>query len=280
MDFLSYQENRTRGKFDFPVEFHYVDSLHPRYQMPLHWHVETELILVLQGRLSLHLNEQTWVLNTGDVALVSSGVLHGGEAEECIYECIVYAQEHFLRCAPATSETASLREGSLCVQAYHPAGSPVAVLADHLFEAMESEYEGYELVAQGLLLQVYGTALRDRLCQPAENFLRPGKRLQPLKNALKLIRENYAQPLALAQLAQAAGMSPRYFCRYFQQLTQKTPIEYLNYFRIECACEQLLLTEDSITDVAFNCGFNDVSYFIKIFHRCKGVSPKRFRTKN
>ena len=51
----------------------------------------------------------------------------------------------------------------------------------------------------------------------------------------------------------------------------------MNYYRIECACEQLRTTGDSVTDIAYRCGFNDLSYFIKTFRHYKGTTPKSYR---
>lgn len=79
--------------------------------------------------------------------------------------------------------------------------------------------------------------------------------------------------LTLGNLAEAADMSPKYFCRFFSEMTGKTPIEYLNYYRIECAAEQLLYTDDLVTDIALNCGYNDLSYFVKTFKKYKSQTP-------
>ena len=65
-------------------------------------------------------------------------------------------------------------------------------------------------------------------------------------------------------------MNPRYFCRVFRQLTGRTPIDYLNYYRIECAAELLCAEEDSVTDIALSCGFGDPGYFARLFRRHKG----------
>ena len=54
-----YNEFRTRGRFDFPIEFHHVDCRHPRFHMPYHWHIEYEIVYVLHGGLTLSLNEDT-----------------------------------------------------------------------------------------------------------------------------------------------------------------------------------------------------------------------------
>ena len=53
MRYLAIHEHAVRGTFDFPIQLYYVDKTHPRYEMPFHWHMEHELILVLQGTLRL-----------------------------------------------------------------------------------------------------------------------------------------------------------------------------------------------------------------------------------
>ena len=49
MNYSALYENKKRGTFDFPIELYYVDSASARYQMPLHWHLEYELILIMEG---------------------------------------------------------------------------------------------------------------------------------------------------------------------------------------------------------------------------------------
>ena len=71
-------------------------------------------------------------------------------------------------------------------------------------------------------------------------------------------------------------MTPKYFCRFFLEMTHRTPIDYLNYQRIEHACYQLVTTDASITDIAYSCGFNDLSYFIKTFKKYKGITPGKY----
>ena len=53
-------------------------------------------------------------------------------------------------------------------------------------------------------------------------------------------------------------------------------MDYVNQYRIEQACHQLLTTDFPITEVAFNRGFNDSSYFIKVFKKYKGTTPKKY----
>ena len=87
MRYLASHERAVRGTFDFPIALYYVDSTHPRYEMPFHWHMEHELISVLQGTLHLSVNGEAVTLCAGDGIFIEEGSIHGGFPENCIYEC-------------------------------------------------------------------------------------------------------------------------------------------------------------------------------------------------
>ncbi len=276
LDYSELYENKKRGTFDFPIELYYVDSASPRYEMPLHWHLEYELILVQQGSFSLSLDGKNYILQEGDSAWISDGVVHGGTPDNCIYECVVFDLGTLLHDTPVCSRSAAeFLADSGGNTAVFQKGSKEAELADKIFEAMEKEQHGYEWTTVGLMWQLMGRLL----------FLNPKKSAVPrdrvqvnrLKNVLTFIRSNYSEVITLDELAEVAGMSPRYFCRAFSAVTGKTPIEYLNYYRIEQAGEKLLMTDRSVTEIAMSCGFNDMSYFSKMFSRCKLMSPSAYR---
>ena len=58
-----------------------------------------------------------------------------------------------------------------------------------------------------------------------------------------------------------------------------TPTEYINAVRIEHACTKLRKTKESVTDIAFDCGFKNMSYFYRVFKGKMNVSPKKYREK-
>ena len=60
-------------------------------------------------------------------------------------------------------------------------------------------------------------------------------------------------------------------------MTHKSPMNYLNFYRIERACYQLIHSDSSIIEISVNCGFNDVGYFIKTFRKYKGTTPSKYR---
>lgn len=278
MNYSSLHEDKKRGKFDFPIELYYVDSSYPRYQMPLHWHLEYELILVLSGSFHLSIDGKQYLLEQGDSAWISDGAIHGGNPENCVYECVVFDLAALLRDTPLCTKSAKeFLTHSNSYTGKLDRGSTNAQLADKIFEAMEKEQNGYEWVTVGLLWQLMGNMLKSHNNNTALNYNQSRQQIAKLKAVLSYIRDNYESQITLEELAKIAGMSPRYFCRAFCAMTGKTPIAYLNYYRVECAGEFLKLTDKTITETAISCGFNDMSYFSKQFKRYKNLTPSQYR---
>ena len=96
---------------------------------------------------------------------------------------------------------------------------------------------------------------------------------------LKYIRDNFASEITLDDMARQAGLSTKYFCAFFKNMTGTTPVKYLLAYRVERAARKLLGTDESITRIAYDCGFNDLSYFIKTFKDVKRITPKNYRMK-
>lgn len=279
MRYLAFHERAVRGTFDFPIELYYVDASHPRYEMPFHWHMETELILVLEGTFELMLSGQALTLRAGDCAFVPGGAVHGGAPWDCIYECVVFDLERFLQDSViCRRKYAAVLDDNACIYPFFQAGSDVAELADALFECLEKEQSGHELLTTGLLWQLFGTILQQKLYGPPSAAApRERQRIEKIKSALRMIRRDYASPLTLEALASQAGMRCESFCRSFRQVTGRSPIDYVNYYRVECAAELLCVTSQSVTEIALSCGFNDLTYFSRVFRRHKGVSPRTYR---
>ncbi len=279
MKYLSFHENKRRGSFDFPIELYYVDASHPRYEMPVHWHVESELIFVLQGKLHLSVEGETLTLTQGESVFLSAGLMHGGIPEECIYECLVFDFERFFQDSIICRERFQAMLGeAMQIQRYFAQGSEAAKLIDAIFAAMETEQRGYEFTTTGLLWQFTGLVLNQQLYLPqTAATTRNAKRAEQIKKALRYIHAGYAKEVTLEQLAAQAEMAPKYFCRVFREITGRTPIDYLNYYRIECAGELLCASQESVTEVALSCGFDDLSYFVRLFKRYKGVSARVYK---
>ena len=90
MHYLDYNEAIQHRTGDFPLAYYPVDRHHPRYRMPMHWHREAELIRIREGTLNLYIDEREHPARAGDLMLIGEGALHGGEPEDCVYECVVF----------------------------------------------------------------------------------------------------------------------------------------------------------------------------------------------
>ena len=162
---------------------------------------------------------------------------------------------------------------------YFPAGEDTAIpsLLKRLFALMQNSEEGGKLQCLGLLYQLMGLlCLNKRYTVSDKSDLSSHRNLYLLKNVLNYIDAHYTEKITLNELARTAGMSPKYFCHFFSEMTGRTPIDYVNYYRIERACCLLAGTDSQITDIAMLCGFNDVSYFTRAFKKYKGKSPGQY----
>ncbi len=98
-----------------------------------------------------------------------------------------------------------------------------------------------------------------------------------MRNVFEFTLNNYADDITLEQIARVANMTKNAFCKYFKKRTNKTYIQFLNEFRIETASKLLQETNDySIAEVAFKCGFRNISNFNKTFKKLKGITPRVF----
>jgi AraC-like DNA-binding protein len=272
-------EVRARGTPDFPIELYRIDSAHSRYIMPFHWHSEYELIRIDEGEFNVIVGEEDHRAGPGDVLLVGSGTIHGGIPKNCVYHCVVFDTALLMGRSNSgwSQELLRLtRQNDGAIPSFFPAGSGriPALVEEVIVSLRKSDRDGRQLSTLGALYSLFGCLARQY--PAARGELRTGGDAK-MKAVFRWIEENYAEPITLETLAAAAGMNPHYFCEVFKRCTRRSPIDYLNLYRIDSACRMLKVSGCSVTDAAFSCGFNDLSYFVKTFKRYKGVTPRQYR---
>ena len=278
MKSLRDHESRQRGSMDFPLEYHYLDEGHPRYQMPHHWHEEYELLHVLEGTFELTLDGEPFTLRPGDAAFIAAEQLHGGIPHGCIYECIVFDLRMLLKCGdPCKQQLSDIHHHRVSLRAHYPAEDPIIRhTLPPMFQALRNRSAGCELMTLGCLLRFFGEVYCRGAYLPACQAPNDGRRVLQLKQVFELIETAYPSPLTLADLASAAHMSPKYFCRVFRATTHRTPVDYLNYYRVEAACDEIAATAKNLTEIALDTGFSTLNYFIRQFKKYKGVTPGQY----
>lgn len=281
---MSFNELKQRGTADFPIELYKIDENHAQYEMTSHWHKENELIRVRSGRLSVKLNNSIYTLEDGDCIFVNSETVHGAIPESCVYDCVVFDATAFLKAfAEDNSPISSFLGGTLSVNEYYSADTAVVSAAfDLLISTLdEKDSPGKKYKVTGCIYSLFGEILSAGHFDSPEHSFEGGseKNVIKLKKVLYHISKAYDTHLTLDELAKIAGLSPKYFCAFFKEMTRQSPFEYINAYRTDRAAKLLLSTDMSITDIAFSCGFSDLSYFIKTFKSLKGTTPRAFRKK-
>lgn len=263
MSSVSYHENMQRGSKDFPASFYYIDKSHPKYQMIAHWHNDYEVIRILEGSLDIKLNGKSIRMNKNDGLFIPGNIMHSAEPHSCVYECIVFSKSIF---------------GAAAKCKYAARGfAPVRFFSnddiDKLFEVFEKMENGDEFKAISLIYKLSYEVMRK---SGKEEKIADNRSMYKIKPAIDMIEEEYGNKISLEEMAESCGISPNYFSRRFKEITGQTPFEYLLAYRVEIACEMLLEGTESVTEVCYKCGFNDLSYFINIFKKHMGISPKKY----
>lgn len=95
--------------------------------------------------------------------------------------------------------------------------------------------------------------------------------------ALNYISKNYTNNITISDIATAANIDRTYLFKLFQKFTGKSPSQYLQNFRLDNASVLLRKSSLSVTDIAYMVGFQQSSYFSKMFTQYKGVTPSEYR---
>lgn len=289
----SFYEKKKHGTMDFPVAYYYVDQTHPQYSMPFHWHTEWEMIRVREGELIIHVDEEEICVKAGDILLLRDSMFHGGASAVGTYECLVfdfYSLFHEVRPLKEFMRP-FYRLNRLPMVLYRREEYPeICQIAAEIMEAHYNYFkksgngetepcEGYlELTTVGGLGRLFGLILKEGLyTEYKREEVRTSHRIRRIKNVLEYVEKNYQSPITLQEMAEVAGMNPQYFCRAFKEITMQSPVDYVIYYRLEQAVRLLSATDLSVMEVALECGFNDCSYFIRVFKKQKKMTPNQYR---
>ena len=108
-------------------------------------------------------------------------------------------------------------------------------------------------------------------------FQRNGIHLMEIDKMLHFIDLHYMDPITLKELASSFHISESTCSRLFRKHLSVSPITYLLTYRIEKSLPLLSDTRQTVTEIAYACGFHSASYYCKFFKQVKGISPRSFR---
>jgi AraC family transcriptional regulator len=234
-------------------------------------HTAVSIAAVMQGSFQYRTQTGSTLLMPGSILLGNAGACF-----ECGHEhghgdrCLAF---HF---APEFLD--DLTEAGFpifSVPGLPPLSRLVPILA--VAEAMRQDSDAGAI--EELALRIAGTV--SVLLAPARRaFRQPSARDERrVTAAVRRIEAQAQEPLSLAELAREAAMSRYHFLRTFAQVVGMTPHQFLLRTRLHRAAVRLLRTDDAISTIAYDAGFNDLSTFNRRFRRLMGGSPGDFRAR-
>ena len=269
-----------QDKESLALKYYYVNDNHP-LTTAAHSHDEFEIIMVHDGSMKLSLNNEIYNAQKGDIIFINPETLHSTLTEKCTHECVVFSPKILaLDATNCNFFINSIINHECSVNSHiHSDNKAMQTTVKELFDAAKNTTAGCKFLVIGALYKIFGMIVDQNLYTSESGVLVTtlDKNVHKIEKVLSYIHKNYSKKITLDDLAEIAGTSKKNLCHLFKKITEKTPVEYLNEFRITKAKSKLHNTDMCITDIAFACGFNDLSYFIKTFRSYNNISPTKFR---
>ena len=290
MERAQLREDRIHGNAMYPVSVYPdIQQLNGDSILDCHWHDEMEFTMVTQGSAVFQIDMNRYEVKAGEAIFVHRGEIHAGYLkgdEPCVFSSIVFhsdllgsqsfdaVQEKFI--APILRKNILLPSH---ITADGGWGSEVLAYLKRIFADHDSGTETCEITTKAHLYLMLARMVEHRAALPLKGAVNGGSpdKVERLKTVLGYIHKRYPEPLKLKDLADAANMSEGHFCRFFKQMVQKSPVDYINYYRVQQACRQLENTDHKIVDIAMDVGFEHLSYFITTFKKHKNTTPSHYR---
>ncbi|MBD5513189.1 MAG: AraC family transcriptional regulator [Lachnospiraceae bacterium] len=298
------KEIRPHGTKSFPCAIYRTHSVGKGTLVKHHWHDEVEILYFSGGEFRLEINMESFPACSECLYFINPGELHSIITESSDHhweDAVVFApgilsfdsydeaQIHLIK---------PMRSGRLlfprCIMPEHPAFVPIRnafMQIMHSFEQsaaddspMEASLADSSLVTDDLTSQLYikssllyilATLSDHRLFTPTEKNL--DKRIESVKTVLTYIKDNYQDKIYIADLAKQVNLNEQYFCRLFKKAIGRSPMEYINEYRIMQTRRLLEESDLSVTEICLECGYNNLGNFLREFRKYTGTTPAQYR---
>lgn len=292
---FSLKEKATHGTLRNPVlgiHFHTGPGTDfpDHFFVARHWHHTIEIHYISKGSYLFEINLEDYLLEEGDICFLNGEDLHQitGRVPDTMHEVLIFDpkildfsyQDEFQETvlAPLTSRK------QILPHVLHPSDENYELLKPIILQLMKLSLEqtdGWYISCKLLLLHLLFRMYDRKMFQIADEMLSAADKLKidRYKKLVSYMEEHYSEPVSLQELADVISCNPQYLCRFFKEITGTSPVQYLISCRVEHACTLLLETTRPILDISLDCGFENVSYFIRKFKELKGCTPKEYRNR-
>lgn len=275
--------NREITQLEPDNGFLVINRIKENFDFPIHFHPEYELNFIVNGKgVRRVVGNTIEVLNDIDLVLVGPYVKHGWENHKCksksIYEMTIQFNDKIF-----DEKLLSLTMFNSIKDMFNSSKSGICFSKKIAKELMPkiialSKIESIDDFSKFLyVLQEMANSKKQRLISTAVPDKSDYEHSIRIKNIHEFIQENYNRNISLTEISNLVNMTPVSFNRFIKERTGKTFIDYLNNTRLTYVTKSLIETDSSIGEICFNCGFNNLSNFNRIFKKFKKCTPNEYR---
>ena len=280
--YFELKENKPHGTKDDPFSTYHIQNGGQSFQIPVHWHDELEIIYVKSGFLTVNISGENYIGKPGDTFVVSPGNLHfmGSQTGTVDYFTFLFPLKYIaFRSDDMLDDKLiePLNSGHLMISpeikdtVKEQCEQLAGVYAAEIDES-ESKITG-QIRKKIILLQFIHELWKKGFI--VENDTTGRNTVE--KEMVSYIQQNYMGKILLREFGEQFHLSEKYISRYFKEHFHITLSQYVTYLRLEHAKQMLQETDISVTEVAMQSGYQNISYFIRSFKKTYGVSPLKYR---
>lgn len=248
-------------------------------------HPQVEIKYFVSGECVIVLDDQSIIAKEGDVVITSPYQRHYTYSTEgvCRYHLLVFDLD-FLKseriCDIDTEFLIPFREGRLRPSPILRSGDCGYTDATELFSSLAKKGPFYQFSVKTAIMRLFCSIMRSgSYSEVSEKEWRTEKKYgELLRPALQYIDAHYRESITAEKLARVCNYNPKYFSKVFRQYTSKTPMDYVNSYRLHKAELELISTDLPLSDIAANNGFFDTAHFSHYYKKARGFPPSRMRS--
>jgi len=268
--------NSKKGNHSFLV-YHYNV---PAFEFKWHYHPEYELTLITKGKGKRLVGDSYENFETGDLVLIGPDMPHTWVSDRLKRSSssavVIQFSEKFIQSFLQHSEFNDIKKLLLSSARglYFPGNNKK--IADDI--RLLPCRKGMERITH--LLTILQQLSRKHSVTLTSPYFSPVKGMENEKRINKVcqyVQKHYRENISLQKTASLLHLSDAAFCKFFKKATGKTFSDYVNDIRIGNACSLLTESDKPISAIAFNCGFESLTYFNRVFLKKKGSTPRQFR---
>lgn len=268
-------EDFEKGSQSFPIGIFSQST----YIRDPHHHIEYEIFSLKKGKIIFGFEGKEEVIQAGDVVFIDSFVNHYAKRinskDLFEYDEIVFD----ISSLGLPDDPCRIFFSSIRIQRFLKIPQEITNKIT-LAAGLESKSGGREIIIKSVLFEILSHVIKTNQYEVI-SLLGATKRrsISAIENALVYIRDNYKENISMDSILDLTNYSKSHFIRLFKESTGMNLSEYINKYRIEKACLDLIYSNKNITEIATTNGFNNIQYFSRTFKECMKCTPKQYQKK-